>query len=1160
MNEHSDQALPPNRPRAAERANDENAWRREFLAQWAAGRGQLGDSNSGAQPFPGLRSFRPEEADLFFGRESQIQDLRRLLSDRNLIVVLGGSGSGKSSLVRGGLLPKLSSTAPIPGRAGAWYVVEFRPRTDPASELFEAVFNQIIEPVLTLPEKLAHTELSAESEVEAAGVDLNARLLSDRDRSYRALRTALGVEEFAPDTDVEIVRSACRARLRTMLYEGNAIDVGALFEFAEVALRLLDESLSDHTQSAPPNLLILIDQFEEVFKKNVAPAGRDMIMSCLTSVHAYKPFNLFLVVTMRSEELHRCSEFPGVADVVNSSFYLLDLIGGFEIEQAIVGPAWRVLKSWNLEAGNAETGPFTRGALSKLRDVFDEGRGSLPHPADQLPLMQHLLPLVWDRAVESWQHSDDESAPLRIDIRQLEAIPGWRSSDGPLIGCLNAHADAVLENAIQQARRIAPSLGIGAVQQLLQAAFTTLAQLDDRGNVVRDFADIGKMLDASGVVETGAQLGERDCIRGLKAALAEFQQASLIGLKSAEYDVSHEAFIRGWQQYVQWLADERLTRDRLVAADKMVQEKYKRATPDGIGDQLADVLAARRYADADRVVGDETSARLQAEVLGPNRTFSRSWARGVLGAASGDDAPAIDGRLNDILATMRDAELWRSRFWHRYRPAVIVSSVAITLTGLALTIWFFFTIELSRRNDQLLRSAQVLEETSKNAQEQFDLFRLSTTSISRNPFRNPQEDLESYQALKIAAETRPQLLKTGQKEANLEATLQQLDEGIRKSLSDLSLRVTSNTEELRELNPQPAKCVKVQPDLDQLLHVTDARGDRGFESALDEKVHRWKAVWRGSNVTSNISGIPWPPGSLVCLSHDANWLLSWPADTNVRNRPSNTPEVRRIMWLRKGSLGTSNWHALALDNRSARTPAGWTQYSKLAPIFGSLEENGKREISSIKSFQHGHRVGFVIPMADGQESALLWTLTGFSDPEWVGDAHVVKDSPWPLVPCNEMGALPWQKTGRKLTTCDLKDVEVEGRQTRVLVQYADPIESDPVFPGESARRCALGNPFCISSVFLSFSATPIKSRLSITDHIAGTVTDGAYYSGHLWLRDQNDQVWRYVVDSNELLAALEGRVKGLDAEIFQDTPVTDACHGLSCPPVPGAPPSAAVQR
>ncbi len=138
----NDQPAPGEPPRVSPR--------QEFLASWKAAQtgSAAGDDGVSVYPYPGLRSFKPNEADLFYGRDNQIKELRELLGNNNIIVVLGGSGSGKSSLVRAGLVPQLNSTAPIEGRAGAWYVVEFRPKLDPAVELFDAVFNQIIAPIL----------------------------------------------------------------------------------------------------------------------------------------------------------------------------------------------------------------------------------------------------------------------------------------------------------------------------------------------------------------------------------------------------------------------------------------------------------------------------------------------------------------------------------------------------------------------------------------------------------------------------------------------------------------------------------------------------------------------------------------------------------------------------------------------------------------------------------------------------------------------------------------------------------------------------------------------------------------------------------------------------------------------------------------------------
>jgi hypothetical protein len=88
----------------------------------------------GKNPFPGLRPFETSERDLFFGREGQSEDLLRQLLKVRMLAVVGTSGSGKSSLVRAGLVPYLQG---LPG--AHWRVATFRPSGNPIGSLAGAL-------------------------------------------------------------------------------------------------------------------------------------------------------------------------------------------------------------------------------------------------------------------------------------------------------------------------------------------------------------------------------------------------------------------------------------------------------------------------------------------------------------------------------------------------------------------------------------------------------------------------------------------------------------------------------------------------------------------------------------------------------------------------------------------------------------------------------------------------------------------------------------------------------------------------------------------------------------------------------------------------------------------------------------------------------------
>jgi formylglycine-generating enzyme required for sulfatase activity len=86
-------------------------------------------------PFPGLRAFTPEDAPIFFGRGRETDALVQRLRSQNIVVVVGASGAGKSSLVMAGLVPRVKLGALGVGR---WEVERITPGVDPAGVLTAA--------------------------------------------------------------------------------------------------------------------------------------------------------------------------------------------------------------------------------------------------------------------------------------------------------------------------------------------------------------------------------------------------------------------------------------------------------------------------------------------------------------------------------------------------------------------------------------------------------------------------------------------------------------------------------------------------------------------------------------------------------------------------------------------------------------------------------------------------------------------------------------------------------------------------------------------------------------------------------------------------------------------------------------------------------------
>lgn len=82
-------------------------------------------------PFVGLSSFNKEDRDYFFGRDEEVQELIQVLKSTDITIIIGDSGSGKSSFAKAGVIPKYIDNSNNPNL----YVIEMRPARNPFMEL-----------------------------------------------------------------------------------------------------------------------------------------------------------------------------------------------------------------------------------------------------------------------------------------------------------------------------------------------------------------------------------------------------------------------------------------------------------------------------------------------------------------------------------------------------------------------------------------------------------------------------------------------------------------------------------------------------------------------------------------------------------------------------------------------------------------------------------------------------------------------------------------------------------------------------------------------------------------------------------------------------------------------------------------------------------------
>jgi WD40 repeat protein len=202
-------------------------------------------------PFPGLRAFDESYAAVFFGRDRQIDQLRQLVDppsrsrDGAIIPVLGPSGSGKSSLVRAGLVPALRVTP-------EWVITEpWTPSDVPLAEMSLA---------------LAHA-------AKLSGADLDA------DRCQQLLNTAGGMADY-----VRELRASGRgsAETKILVVVDQAEELVTMTAAAERQAFL--EALTTSC-TAPSPLRVVMTARTDMWDKVAAETGKFAMSVAPTVLH-----------------------------------------------------------------------------------------------------------------------------------------------------------------------------------------------------------------------------------------------------------------------------------------------------------------------------------------------------------------------------------------------------------------------------------------------------------------------------------------------------------------------------------------------------------------------------------------------------------------------------------------------------------------------------------------------------------------------------------------------------------------------------------------------------------------------------------------------------------------------------------------------------------
>ena len=389
-------------------------------------RRSLNGADTAASPYLGLEAFQEKDAPLYFGRapliSQLIQKLQFTLShpqQPNFLAIIGASGSGKSSLVRAGMIPQL--------RPHNWPIFIMTPTADPLASLARTLM---------------------------AGVESKTAALTMQDDLQKESRS---LHAYLPD-------------------------------------------IAQRQESEPPHLILIIDQFEELFTLCHHEETRTQFVdNLLYALDPAQQSKLTILLTLRADFYHRVAWSDGLRNLLKSQQEYIGRMSRADLQQTIEGPAR--LYGYTLQEG-------------LVKRILDE----VGNEPGNLPLLSHALH-------ETWQQRE--------------------GSDGKALTLAGYEKAGGVKGAITRTAETEFAKLNSAEQAIARSAFIRLTELGEGSEDTRCRVPISDLIS-----------NNRDSEMVL-TVLAHLAGARLVTTDGKNVDISHEVLIREWRTLRQWLDDDR---------------------------------------------------------------------------------------------------------------------------------------------------------------------------------------------------------------------------------------------------------------------------------------------------------------------------------------------------------------------------------------------------------------------------------------------------------------------------------------------------------------------------------------------------------------------------------------------------------------------------